>query len=143
MTVARRPPPESPLSLHWLVEAHRCDRRRLRDLARLESLVEEVCRTGRWSVKATHFFRYGNGGVTGLAVLAESHFSLHTWPEFGYAAIDVFVCRPRRKALQQAVELALSGLGARAWTITEVERGVRSPEVSAPLVATWEGPAGA
>ena len=42
-----------------------------------------------------HFHHFGEGGgVTGVALLAESHLSIHSWPEHGYAAIDIFVCGP-------------------------------------------------
>ena len=39
-----------------------------------------------------HVHQFGNGGVSGVAVLAESHISIHTWPERAYAAIDIFMC---------------------------------------------------
>ena len=69
------------------------------DASRLDELehVEETLREAVKEVGATllridlHHFTE-NGGISGVAVLAESHMSIHTWPECGYAALDVFVC---------------------------------------------------
>lgn len=69
------------------------------DASRLDDLehVEETLREAVKEVGATllridlHHFTE-NGGISGVAVLAESHMSIHTWPECGYAALDVFVC---------------------------------------------------
>lgn len=69
------------------------------EASRLDDLnhVEETLREAVKEVGATllridlHHFTE-NGGISGVAVLAESHMSIHTWPECGYAALDVFVC---------------------------------------------------
>lgn len=69
------------------------------DASRLDELghVEESLRQATEAAGATllnidlHYFT-PNGGVSGVAVLAESHISIHTWPECGYAAIDIFMC---------------------------------------------------
>lgn len=66
---------------------------RLDDLAHVEkTLVEAVERSGA-TLLHIHLHHFTpNGGVSGVAVLAESHISIHTWPERGYAALDVFMC---------------------------------------------------
>ncbi len=50
----------------------------------------EACGATLLDMKFHHFSPYG--GISGVAIIMESHFSIHTWPEFGYAAIDIFVC---------------------------------------------------
>lgn len=50
----------------------------------------EACGATLLEIRLHHFSPFG--GVSGVAVLKESHMSIHTWPEFGYAAIDVFMC---------------------------------------------------
>ncbi len=136
-------PPETTLSLHRLVEANECDLEPLRDPMLLEALVRKACREGRLTVKATHFFHYGNGGTTGVAVLAESHLSVHTWPEHRYAALDLFVCRPDRRRLDRVLDVLLEGLGSRRWSVAEVWRGSRAEDEGGPVVMEWEGRAGA
>jgi len=63
-----------------------------------------------------------NGGITGVAVLAESHISIHTWPEHAYAAVDVFMCGDAQphKAVEMLKHAFLPGM----LTISEHRRGV-------------------
>ncbi len=63
-----------------------------------------------------------NGGITGVAVLAESHISIHTWPECAYAAIDVFMCGGARP--HKAVEVLRHAFSPETLTISEHRRGV-------------------
>jgi len=63
-----------------------------------------------------------SGGITGVAVLAESHISIHTWPECAYAAIDVFMCGEARP--HKAVEVLRSAFSPESLTISEHRRGV-------------------
>ena len=57
-----------------------------------ETILEIINDTGATLLKMD-FHHFGEGfGVTGVAILAESHISIHTWPEYGYAAVDVFMC---------------------------------------------------
>jgi len=59
----------------------------------LESLLRDSARAGGATVLSCHLHGFGAGrGVTGVALLAESHITVHTWPERGYAAFDVFMC---------------------------------------------------
>jgi S-adenosylmethionine decarboxylase len=67
--------------------------------------------------------RYAPHGVTCLLVLAESHFSLHTWPEAGYAAADFYTCGSLQPEL--ALELLREGLSATRFELLTVERGRR------------------
>ena len=63
-----------------------------------------------------------NGGITGVAVLAESHISIHTWPECGYAALDVFMCGDAEP--QKAIEVLRNAFRPRLLTLSEHKRGV-------------------
>ena len=63
-----------------------------------------------------------SGGITGVAVLAESHISIHTWPECAYAAIDVFMCGEARP--HKAVEVLRNVFSPETLTISEHRRGL-------------------
>jgi S-adenosylmethionine decarboxylase len=63
-----------------------------------------------------------NGGVTGVAVLAESHISIHTWPECAYAAVDIFMCGNAEP--HKAIEVLRGALRPRMLTVSEHRRGV-------------------
>ena len=63
------------------------------DAAALEALLRRAAQAGGATVLSCHMHGFGTaGGVTGVALLAESHITVHTWPEAGYAAFDVFMC---------------------------------------------------
>lgn len=59
---------------------------------RLDTAMHEAARAAGAKVLAAHFHPFAGGGVTGVLLLAESHISVHTWPEHGYAALDLFMC---------------------------------------------------
>lgn len=65
-----------------------------------------------------------NGGVTGVAVLAESHISIHTWPERNYAAVDVFMCGNAEP--YKAIDILRLALKPKLMTVSEHRRGVMS-----------------
>ena len=63
------------------------------DAKALETLLKDSAMAGGATVLSCHLHGFGKGGgVTGVALLAESHITVHTWPERGYAAFDVFMC---------------------------------------------------
>ena len=62
-----------------------------------------------------------NGGISGVAILAESHISIHSWPEYGYAALDVFMCGDAQPA--KAVPVLKKAFNAGRVDVAEVRRG--------------------
>ena len=76
---------------HLLIEMW--DATHLADAAFIERWLEKAARTAGATVLYSYYHPFGEGmGVSGVTILAESHISIHTWPERGYAAIDVFMC---------------------------------------------------
>jgi S-adenosylmethionine decarboxylase len=65
----------------------------LQDGSYIEDTILEIIKVTGATLLKMDFHHFGEGfGVTGVAILAESHISIHTWPEYSYAAIDVFLC---------------------------------------------------
>jgi len=85
------------LGTEWLIDASGCDTAALEDLDRLRAVFDRVIRDLGLNVLgeiAWHQFDHP-GGVSGLAMLSESHLSCHTYPEFGAATFNLYCCRER------------------------------------------------
>ena len=111
------------LGRHLLVELHDCDREALDDLDYLrEAMLNAAVACGA-VVLGDSFHRFSPQGVSGVVVIAESHLSVHTWPEYGYAAVDIFTCgttvEPRK-----AAEVLIEKLGCKNPSLTEIQRGL-------------------
>ena len=82
----------APLARHTLLELHDCDTRLLNAPAELKELLLEAVRRGHGTIVTNVFHTFSPHGVSGVVVIAESHVAIHTWPEHGYAAVDIFSC---------------------------------------------------
>jgi S-adenosylmethionine decarboxylase len=111
------------LGRHLLVELMDCDREVLNDLDLLrDAMLTAAIKCGA-VVLGDSFHRFSPQGVSGVVVIAESHLSVHTWPEYGYAAVDVFTCGTTVNP-QIAAEVLIEKLGSRNHSLTEIKRGV-------------------
>lgn len=106
---------------HLLVEYTGCDPSALDDVAAIEALMRDAAIAAHTKIVASVFRPFEPMGVTGVVVVEESHLSIHTWPEHGYAAVDFFTCGDANPEL--AHEVIAVGLRARSAEILHVERG--------------------
>lgn len=82
-----------PAGCHLLADLSGILAERLCDCDELEALLRSGAASAGARVLHSHFHGFGDGmGVTGVVLLAESHISIHTWPEDGFAAVDIFMC---------------------------------------------------
>lgn len=80
----------------WIVEAHDCDPVALADATALRALFETLIEEMQLHpVGGAQWHQFTGGGITGLALLQESHIACHTFPEYGSLCLNVFCCRPR------------------------------------------------
>jgi S-adenosylmethionine decarboxylase proenzyme len=123
---------EQALGRHLIVEVWDADPRLLDDVKALEQLLLQAARAAKATVIQSVFHRFSPYGVSGVVVIAESHLTIHTWPEYGYAAIDIFTCGPKMD-LDAAVEVIRAGLGGHTFQI-EISRGQRvcNPQPNSP-----------
>ena len=80
------------LGIQILVEFYECDPELLKDEAYISKAMVEACEIGKATVVSHTFHSFSPFGVSGVVVIAESHVAIHTWPEYGYAAVDIFTC---------------------------------------------------
>lgn len=121
------------LGRHLIVEVFEADPRLLDDAHALEQLLLQAARAANATVIQSVFHHFSPYGVSGVVVIAESHLTIHTWPEYGYAAIDIFTCGSKMD-VEAAVAVIAGGLGGRIMQI-EISRGqgLRRLKPSAPL----------
>jgi len=82
-----------PLGQHYLLECDGVEASMLADPKQLEQILRQAAQLAHAHIVFAHLHHFGQGqGVTGVLVLQESHMTIHTWPEYGYAALDVFMC---------------------------------------------------
>ena len=82
-----------PAGLHVLADMSGIAPGLLTDCTKIEQLLRDAAKAAGAQVLHSHFHGFGDGfGVTGVVLLAESHISIHTWPEDGFAAADIFMC---------------------------------------------------
>lgn len=121
------------LGRHLLFDFFECDRARLDDKAFLRDATIEAARRAEATIVADVFHEFNPQGLSGVVVIAESHVAIHTWPEHGVAAVDVFSCGDGMKP--EVVGAYLQDvLGARRMTTQEVRRG--GPQYEATSVSS-------
>jgi S-adenosylmethionine decarboxylase proenzyme len=110
------------LGTHLLIEFYNCDRKALDDEKFITKLFVDAARKAKATVVEQTFHKFNPHGVSGVVVISESHLAVHTWPEYGYAAVDVFTCGSEidpwiaEKAIRD-------GLKAENSTAIEMKRG--------------------
>jgi S-adenosylmethionine decarboxylase len=114
-----------PTGTEWVVDAHGCDPESLRSPAVLKAVFDRVVRELGLSAAGDPVWRVfpGEGGVTGLLLLTESHLACHTFPELGFAAFNLYCCRPR--AEWPWPDRLREALGATDVQVTTLARGMR------------------
>ncbi|MGK5021686.1 adenosylmethionine decarboxylase [Janthinobacterium lividum] len=113
--------PHLPLGTHLLADLSGIAAKRLRDSVALERLLREAAVAAGAQVLHSHFHSFGAGqGITGVVLLAESHISIHTWPECSFAAVDIFMCGAARP--QVALDLIKDALQATQCQLQSVRR---------------------
>jgi S-adenosylmethionine decarboxylase len=106
---------------HLIIDLY--DAKSLDDPARIEAVLVDAAQRAGATVLGAEFHHFQpNGGVSGVVVLAESHISIHTWPERGYAALDVFMCGACRPI--ETVAAVKEAFRPSQMALNEIRRGV-------------------
>ena len=111
------------LGKQLMAELYGCDKTLLDDPIHSERiLVEGVNRSGATIIQP-FFHQFSPHGVSGVVVIAESHVAIHTWPEYGYCALDIFTCGSQVNP-DLILEYVRSEFDAKEVSVMEVKRGV-------------------
>ena len=115
------------LGRHILVEFYECNKDILNNKDLIQTYMEEAAVKSNATIVNAVFHRFSPHGVSGVVVIAESHLAVHTWPEYNYAAVDLFTCGSSVNPWV-AFEILKDGLRAEQFTINEIKRGLPDTE---------------
>ncbi|MDI3279948.1 MAG: adenosylmethionine decarboxylase [Bacillota bacterium] len=111
------------LGRHILCEIYGCDPEVLNDRKAIERILVDAALVAGAEVREVAFHKFSPQGVSGVVVISESHLAIHTWPELGYAAVDVFTCGERVDPWD-ACNYITEHFKAQHVTASEVKRGI-------------------
>jgi len=111
------------LGKHLIVELYDCDRVRINDVAQVERILVEAVKFSKATIIQPVFHQFSPHGVSGVVVIAESHFTIHTWPEYGYCAVDIFTCGDPIDA-DLALHFLKEQFEAKNLSVVDIKRGV-------------------
>ena len=125
------------LGRHILAEFYECDPAMLNDPAAIEQAMNEAAEVSGATIVQSVFHMFSPYGVSGVVVVAESHLAVHTWPEYGFAAVDFFTCGEVDAGA--AIRCLEERFGAGRVTSREIERGVLGVFGQGPGVLAGSG----
>jgi S-adenosylmethionine decarboxylase len=122
MTASVIPPDYQPNGEHLLADMYGIAPDKLSDTETIESLLRHSAQAAGAHILFSHFHAFDAGkGVTGVVLLAESHITIHTWPECGFAAADIFMCGQAQA--QRALQVLQQALQATSCEVQSIRRG--------------------
>lgn len=113
------------LGRHLLLELREADPRMLNDVEKIKKVLLKAAEEAGATIIDYTFRKFSPQGVSGVVVIAESHLSIHTWPEYGYAAVDIFTCGESIQP-EKAVSLIVEEMKCKSPFVMEVKRGILS-----------------
>jgi S-adenosylmethionine decarboxylase len=114
------------LGRHILLELYDCDTVVLKNLRKVRAGMVEAARRAQATIITVTFHEFNSCGISGVVVIATSHLCIHTWPEYRYAAVDIFSCGEVMQP-QAAIDHLVQVLAAERIAVVEIQRGMVAP----------------
>ncbi len=115
------------LGTHLLVELRDCNPTILKSLEGVRDALVSAAKEAKATIIDISFHEFNPFGISGMVVIAESHLSVHTWPEYCYAAVDIFTCGDVIKPEVAAASL-IERFESKNPSMVEMKRGILSHE---------------
>jgi len=116
-------PQKKSLGEHVLADFFGCDSETLKDVDKISRYMHEAACEAEATIISEDFHKFEPWGVSGAIIIKESHFTIHTWPEYQYAAVDVFTCGSSLQIFK-AIDYLKNKLGCTSMETLDVARGV-------------------
>lgn len=128
----------NPIGHHYIVEASGCDPEIISSVAKVQQILVRAAELVGATVWSVSFHKFPPLGVSGVVVISESHLSAHTWPEYGYGALDIYTCGDKIDP-EKAIIYAVEAFGASSSHMTEITRGLdENDRLYFHSFVTWE-----
>ncbi|HIH72054.1 MAG: S-adenosylmethionine decarboxylase proenzyme [Thermococcales archaeon 44_46] len=114
---------ETPIGMHVVLDLYECDPQILDDIEKIEEILTKAAEVANATIIDKRFHKFSPQGVSGVVVVSESHIAIHTWPEHGYAAVDVYTCGDHTMPLK-ASEYIIKELKCKRPTVVKLDRGL-------------------
>jgi len=124
------------LGRHVLAEFYGCPEDILCNLEQIKHQMVEAALEAGAEVRETVFHEFSPQGVSGVVVISESHLAIHTWPEYGYAAVDVFTCGQTVNPWASC-EYLKEAFSAQNMSAREIKRGIFDTELEHKPAASY------
>lgn len=111
------------LGRHLIAELYGCDKKTLSTVEKVQRVMIAAAKAANATVIDSIFHRFSPWGVSGVVVIEESHFAIHTWPEHGYASVDLFTCGAGTKPWE-AFRRLKKDFRADYFSVMKLERGL-------------------
>jgi S-adenosylmethionine decarboxylase len=111
------------LGRHLMVELYNCDSKILNDVHKVETIMVDAAKHAHARIVDVVFHTFNPHGISGVIVIAESHLAIHTWPEYGYASIDIYTCGTEINPWR-AYNYMVRKFKAKSMTAVEMKRGM-------------------
>jgi S-adenosylmethionine decarboxylase len=121
--IERRPARLNALGRHLLLELFDCDLDAINNVETVKGALVEAAKRAQATIVDVVFHEFNPFGVSGVVVIAESHLSIHTWPEYRYAAVDIFSCGDVLQP-EIAANYLVEQFGAERTSVVEMQRGM-------------------
>ncbi len=115
------------LGTHLLVELRECNPEILKSLDKVRNALVSAAKEARATIVDISFHEFNPFGISGVVVIAESHLTIHTWPEYDYAAVDIFTCGDVIKP-EEAASYLIKQFESKSPSVVEMKRGILSHE---------------
>jgi S-adenosylmethionine decarboxylase len=113
------------LGTHLLIELRDCNPEILKSLEKVRKILISAAKEAKATIINNSFHEFNPFGISGVVVIAESHLTIHTWPEYGYAAVDIFTCGDTIQP-ELAVSYLVKKFACKNPSIVEMKRGILS-----------------
>jgi len=110
------------LGRHFLAEFYNCSGETLNDEKKIAEIMTKAVEASNATIIKPFFHKFSPQGVSGIIVIAESHLAIHTWPEFNFAAVDLFSCGDFD--FTEALRFIRDNINAEKYSILSIKRGI-------------------